>query len=197
MHSKIKCDLKTRLSISRIKDNFWALRVTLRLSNSGFGSLFTSHSLIIYFPHFYLSSNFISNSIYSLLFSTTLYSLLLFFVWKASPDQVIAYPPKTNANGLQSSQLGLLLLATPNLFNRGLLSLKCTATMTLVYEFEAVEYVIAGSARNKSHSWRKGEHPYDNCLCLLSDYHTLAINRYQTFDYNSLGSVSTPFSVLM
>ncbi|CAG2169801.1 unnamed protein product [Oppiella nova] len=77
----------------------------------------------------------------------------------ATPNQVIEYPVQTNVDGLQSSKQGLLLYATPNYFRRGLLNLKCTAILTLVYEFEAVEYVIAGSQRNKSHrssySWRK------------------------------------------
>ncbi|XP_054169259.1 uncharacterized protein LOC128966433 [Oppia nitens] len=77
----------------------------------------------------------------------------------AQPHQLIEYPIETNKDGLQRSQLGLLMYATPNFFNRGQLALRCTTTLTLVYEFEAVEYVIAGSARNKSHrssySWRK------------------------------------------
>jgi len=71
---------------------------------------------------------------------------------QASADQLIYYPPQTNSDGLQSTKLGLVFLATPNYFYRGVLKLRCTATLTLVYEFEAIEYVIGGTAKNKSHA---------------------------------------------
>ncbi|CAG2170154.1 unnamed protein product [Oppiella nova] len=69
----------------------------------------------------------------------------------ASSDQLMIYPPKTNADGLQSTKLGLVFRATPNYFHRGVLRLRCTATLTLVYDFEAVEYVVSGTVKNKTY----------------------------------------------
>ncbi|XP_054169260.1 uncharacterized protein LOC128966434 [Oppia nitens] len=70
----------------------------------------------------------------------------------ASSDQLISYKTKTSVDGLQSSQLGLTFRATPNYFHRGVLRLRCTATLTLLYDFEAIEYVVSGgTARNKTY----------------------------------------------
>lgn len=78
---------------------------------------------------------------------------------QAQAHQVVHYPVQSHRNGLQSLKVGLIFQATPEYFIKGLLRLQCSATITLTYQFEATEYLIGGTSRNKSNGyyWTKGK----------------------------------------
>ena len=64
---------------------------------------------------------------------------------KALPNQVIQYPTQSLINGLQARKLGLSIHATPDLFVKGILKLRCSATILLTYSFEASRSLSGGA----------------------------------------------------
>ena len=65
---------------------------------------------------------------------------------KALPDQVIQYPTQTLINGLQTRKLGILMRITPDAFRKEVLNLRCSATLLITYQFEAVRVITGGGS---------------------------------------------------
>ena len=57
---------------------------------------------------------------------------------------MIQFPTQTLINGLQTRKLGLLIAATPDLFKRRVIKLRCSATLLLTYQFEATRVITGG-----------------------------------------------------
>ena len=70
-------------------------------------------------------------------------------------SSLIDYAPVTNAEGLETSILGLHFRASNNNFKYGILKLKCTATIADVYYREntraATTELTQGSGKPESH----------------------------------------------
>lgn len=60
------------------------------------------------------------------------------------------YPTQTLVTGLQARKLGLQLRVTPELFRRQVLHLRCSATILITYEFEAVRVISSGDTSSQS-----------------------------------------------
>lgn len=56
---------------------------------------------------------------------------------KAPSNYLIPHPTQTLINGLQVRRVGVSLQIHPDLFKKGILRLRCSATILLSYEFEA------------------------------------------------------------
>ncbi|RWS31898.1 uncharacterized protein B4U80_04478 [Leptotrombidium deliense] len=69
----------------------------------------------------------------------------------AQPHQVLRYSPQVYSNGLQSTRLGLTFLVTADHFNKGVLLLRCSATVVLAYKFETSLQLIGGQRPKQSH----------------------------------------------
>ena len=66
------------------------------------------------------------------------------------PDQLIQYPIQSLPNGLQAKQLGLRFRITPDVFKKGLIEVRCSATILITYEFEASRVISGGSIGSES-----------------------------------------------
>jgi len=58
---------------------------------------------------------------------------------------LIHHPIQSFSNGLQARKLGLVLHATPELFKKGVLKLKCSATLLTIYQFDATVIIRTDS----------------------------------------------------
>ena len=56
----------------------------------------------------------------------------------------------SQAGGLQATSLALNMYAKGADFQRGVLEIRCTATLTIVYEYESTEHLVTGSFKNRS-----------------------------------------------
>jgi hypothetical protein len=65
--------------------------------------------------------------------------------YQALPDQVIQYPTQTLINGLQARKLGLFMRITPDAFRKEVIHLRCSATLLITYQFEAIRVITGGS----------------------------------------------------
>lgn len=53
-------------------------------------------------------------------------------------------------SGLLTTKIGLNIYANPQYFTKGVLEIKCLATLTIVYVYETSERLVTGSFKNKS-----------------------------------------------
>ncbi|KAJ6217572.1 hypothetical protein RDWZM_008729 [Blomia tropicalis] len=72
----------------------------------------------------------------------------------APAHYLTTYKPILDHDGLYRSKLGLHFNATQDYFQHDNLRLRCAATLTLIYELKAVEYLIDGSKKPKGASKR-------------------------------------------
>ncbi|XP_075679757.1 uncharacterized protein LOC113799130 isoform X1 [Dermatophagoides pteronyssinus] len=64
---------------------------------------------------------------------------------------VINMTNERSTSTLVTSRIGLNLVAKPKYFHMGILEIKCTATLTIVYEYDAIEHLVTGSlVKNKN-----------------------------------------------
>ena len=80
------------------------------------------------------------------------------------------------------SKLGLSFRATRDFFRHENLRLRCAASLTLVYELKAVEYLIDGSKKVKASSKRYTSGMFNLAffLCHLTEnclYHRISTNQ--------------------
>lgn len=78
--------------------------------------------------------------------------LLPFF--QAPFDFLTTFKAVPDGDGLLRSKLGLNFRATRDYFRADHLRLRCAATLTLLYELKAVEYLIDGTKKHRTNAKR-------------------------------------------
>lgn len=74
---------------------------------------------------------------------------------------MIQLPTQTLINGLQARKLGLTLRVTSDLYKKGTLKLRCSATLLITYQFEASKTITAGGSQISSSSMSFPSSPSD------------------------------------
>lgn len=92
-------------------------------------------------------------------------------------------PSEKFHSGLVSSHIALNIHAKPHLFKKGIIEIKCVASLSVVLKYQTVERLVTGSFKNKSNnrvpSWRKGKKFRDlvSCLQLFGNFTELQPNQ--------------------
>lgn len=73
---------------------------------------------------------------------------------QAPPEFLTEFKPLFEGNGLVRTKLGLSFRATRDYFKHDNLRLRCAASLMLVYELKAVDYLVDGTKKPKTSSKR-------------------------------------------
>ena len=95
---------------------------------------------------------------------------------QAPAHYLTTYKPILDHDGLYRSKLELHFNATQDYFQHDNLRLRCAATLTLIYELKAVEYLIDGSKKPKGASKRFTNGEYNNLFMFC--IHTMHVCLY-------------------